>query len=153
MESDQNDEYGGDKEEEVDEDELRVKELAIEGPDYCSPPPRNALLLTRCRSAPYRFSSLAGRFWGPETGENGKGETQTLERESSCGDSFLDLRKDRIIEGNLGRFGEIEEGSMIDDGIKKMETGEGGGGGIGRVWVLTRCKSEPARSGERLQCL
>ncbi|EPS61786.1 hypothetical protein M569_13010, partial [Genlisea aurea] len=29
-----------------------------------SPPPRNALLLTRCRSAPYRSSSLAVRFWG-----------------------------------------------------------------------------------------
>lgn len=29
----------------------------------CSPP-KNALLLTRCRSAPYRSSSLACRFWG-----------------------------------------------------------------------------------------
>ncbi|XP_059305760.1 uncharacterized protein LOC132057262 [Lycium ferocissimum] len=26
-------------------------------------PPKNALLLTRCRSAPYRSSSLASRFW------------------------------------------------------------------------------------------
>ncbi|KAF3641139.1 putative photosystem II D2 protein-like [Capsicum annuum] len=27
-------------------------------------PPNNALILTRCRSAPYRSSSLASRFWG-----------------------------------------------------------------------------------------
>ncbi|WCJ34558.1 protamine P1 family protein [Euphorbia peplus] len=33
-------------------------------------PPRNALILTRSRSAPYRSSSLAGRFWGsPESQE------------------------------------------------------------------------------------
>ncbi|KAF7113529.1 hypothetical protein RHSIM_RhsimUnG0115800 [Rhododendron simsii] len=153
MESNRNDEYKGvkghkdEEEEEEDEDDFRVG-LQMEGFDCCSPPPRNALLLTRCRSAPYKSSSLASRFWGQETGENRGGDGPTLERESSCGDSSLDLRMDRVIEGNLGGLGEIE-GSTIDGGIKKMETGEGGGG-IGRGWVLTRCKSEPARSGERL---
>ncbi|KAI8556376.1 hypothetical protein RHMOL_Rhmol05G0248000 [Rhododendron molle] len=146
IESNQNDKYEGheDEEEEEDEDEFRVG-LPIEGFD-CYSPPRNALLLTRCRSAPYKPSSLASKFWGQETGENRGGEGPTLEREPSCGDSSLDLRMDRAIEGNLVGLGEIEE-SMIDGGIKKMETGEGGGGGIGRGWVLARCKSEQREVG------
>ncbi|XVF76485.1 hypothetical protein PTKIN_Ptkin13bG0270200 [Pterospermum kingtungense] len=46
--------------EESDEDAKEAKIFV----SSCSSPPRNALILTRCRSAPYRSSSLAYRFWG-----------------------------------------------------------------------------------------
>ena len=40
--------------------------MAVEGDNrglISGTPPRNAFLLTRCRSAPYRSSSLASKFW------------------------------------------------------------------------------------------
>ena len=46
--------------EEKDEDEEEAKVFV----SSCTSPPKNALILTRCRSAPYRSSSLVSRFWG-----------------------------------------------------------------------------------------
>lgn len=39
-------------------------------------PPKNALLLTRCRSAPYRSSSLACQFWGSPSAADDKEECE-----------------------------------------------------------------------------
>ncbi|KAK8621703.1 hypothetical protein V6N13_081136 [Hibiscus sabdariffa] len=44
-----------------EEDEREAKIFAS---SLCSSPPKNALILTRCRSAPFRSSSLACRFGG-----------------------------------------------------------------------------------------
>lgn len=54
-----------------DEEEVQIEVNKESTEDYVPTcPPKNALLLTRCRSAPYRTSSLASRFWASsETGE------------------------------------------------------------------------------------
>ena len=64
-----------------------------------STPLKNAFLLTRCRSAPYRSSSLVSRFWGEEEEEekelakakteqeSGGEENLTSGRESICRNS------------------------------------------------------------------
>ncbi|KAI7997654.1 hypothetical protein LOK49_LG10G01795 [Camellia lanceoleosa] len=135
-----------------DEDELEahVKVAALN----LSSPPKNALLLTRCRSAPYRSSSLASQFWGSpleaasET-EEGCEENRALqhlqqmenrevsESEVNCGESEGKLRFSRENEGSInGKFKEESD-------IGEVETG-------GAVILLRRCKSEPARRGERL---
>ncbi|THG18831.1 hypothetical protein TEA_017470 [Camellia sinensis var. sinensis] len=135
-----------------DEDELEthVKVAALNS----SSPPKNALLLTRCRSAPYRSSSLASQFWGSpleaasET-EEGCEEDRALqhlqqmenreesESEVNCGESEGKLRFSRENEGSInGKFKEESD-------IGEVETG-------GAVILLRRCKSEPARRGERL---
>ncbi|KAL3825924.1 hypothetical protein ACJIZ3_021953 [Penstemon smallii] len=87
-----------------------------------SSPPKNALILTRCRSAPYRSSSLGGRFWCSPLKE---------------GDNEIE---------NEEKSERISEKSEIE--LK----GIAGGDGAVHPLVLTRCKSEPARIGERLNC-
>ncbi|PSR92861.1 hypothetical protein CEY00_Acc27464 [Actinidia chinensis var. chinensis] len=123
-----------------DEDEAEVREESREAFASTSPP-KNAFLLTRCRSAPYRSSSLANRFWGSplekSEAEDDNGERPTSESEASCRNSALESKLDREIEGRLGFLREIE-GSI--NGIAKEI----------RPGTLTRCKSEPARTGERL---
>ena len=84
------------------EDESEVREESREAFASTSPP-KNAFLLTRCRSAPYRSSSLASRFWGSpleksEAGDN-NGERPTSESEPSCRNSALESKLDREIEG------------------------------------------------------
>lgn len=134
-----------------------------------STPPKNALLLTRCRSAPYRSSSLAGRFWGSplatkETGEEPKtvfenrgqpiqNENPTSETEPVCGDSIPESTTDPESEEDLGFFSKQFEGSINERSntksvkLEKLKTGEVCSV---RPLVLTRCKSEPARTGEKL---
>ncbi|XP_044473061.1 uncharacterized protein LOC123201567 [Mangifera indica] len=130
-------------------------------------PPRNALLLTRCRSAPYRSSSLAGRFWGSPLAseeteqeeaktartewQNRGVENPTSGRESICRDSDHELKMDPETEEKLGFFKEfdapinkIKERFINFQEVKIEETV------TVRPLTLTRCKSEPARAGERL---
>ncbi|XP_026658544.1 uncharacterized protein LOC103702466 [Phoenix dactylifera] len=56
---------GGEKKDEVlvVTDEEEVEEVAAARDSVCIPP-RNALLLMRCRSDPVRMAALANRFWG-----------------------------------------------------------------------------------------
>ncbi|CAK9188106.1 unnamed protein product [Ilex paraguariensis] len=94
----------------------------------CSEPPKNAFLLTRCRSAPYRSSSLASRFWGsplstPGTGDSenevNKGHHQqqigrkiekpSLEREPNY---IAESKDDQESEGNQGICIELMVQSM-----------------------------------------
>lgn len=128
-------------------------------------PPKNALLLTRCRSAPYRSSSLASRFWGSpvngeETEEGLKTElqngTQTDHyKPTSQMDSISDkeVRMDPRDEQNPGFFKELEDsikGRVIkSENARDLKRGDEGGDSA-RPLILTRCKSEPARTSQKL---
>ncbi|KAI9086358.1 hypothetical protein K1719_031812 [Acacia pycnantha] len=128
-------------------------------------PPKNALLLTRCRSAPYRSSSLASRFWGSslnceETEEGLKTELQNGQQaEHEKASSQMELvsdtedRLDPRAEEEPEFFKELED--SIKERIIKSENArdlkrEDGGGDSARPLILTRCKSEPARTAQKL---
>ncbi|XP_044492040.1 uncharacterized protein LOC123215842 [Mangifera indica] len=133
-----------------------------------STPPRNALLLTRCRSAPYRSSSLASRFWGSplaskETEKNEASTTTRTEpqnrgnenptsgRESNCRDSDQESRMDPETGEKLELFKEFDAPiSKIREKFMKSEELKTEDMVTVRPLMLTRCKSEPARTGERL---
>lgn len=109
-----------------------------------SSPPKNALMLTRCRSAPYRSSSLGGRFWGSPLAEkdDDDGSTGTAENggkpEESPAIAIVEEKEEEESSNQMESSAEnVEE-------IKKI------GGGAVHPLLLTRCKSEPARTGERL---
>ncbi|KAK7337041.1 hypothetical protein VNO77_17599 [Canavalia gladiata] len=117
-------------------------------------PPRNALLLTRCRSAPYRSSSLASRLWGSPMKTE---ETEFASQESgSVRQSVSDQSGKRSpeTEPKLGLFKELEDSPEPRiASISKLENAEelsNGKDSASRPVVLTRCKSEPARTGHRL---
>lgn len=164
----------GDKSESfVQENEHEHEEGAREAAKvFVSPastPPKNAFLLTRCRSAPYRSSSLASRFWGEEEEdteteqaeaktdqESGGEENPTSRRESICRDSDQQPRKDPETEEKLSFFKEFEgpidkirERFVKSANIEAEEEEEELVTTI-RPLILTRCKSEPARTGEKL---
>ncbi|XP_028776004.1 uncharacterized protein LOC114732810 [Neltuma alba] len=128
-------------------------------------PPKNALLLTRCRSAPYRSSSLASRFWGSpldneETEEGQKTEQQNGQQtEHEKTTSQIESVSDK--EGRLDPRAEEEPGFFkgLEDTVKeriiKSENARDlkrwdGGGDSARPLILTRCKSEPARTSQKL---
>ncbi|KAL8480608.1 hypothetical protein ACS0TY_027232 [Phlomoides rotata] len=100
--------------------------------------PKNALILTRCRSAPYRSSSLGGIFWASsfsgkeedeQASENGvKSEPLQIPITANDKDEGEETGKRRISE-------EISSKKMANS-VHPL--------------LLTRCKSEPARTGERL---
>ena len=132
--------------------------------NQCSPP-KNALLLTRCRSAPYRSSSLASRFWGsplktetetePETDteqENREEEhAETIEKPTSESESISD-QESRIApetEGKLAFLKEFE-GSITERFLKSSNVEELKAVDSVHPLILTRCKSEPARTAEKL---
>ncbi|KAL7136608.1 hypothetical protein ABFS83_10G041100 [Erythranthe nasuta] len=85
------------------------------------PPPTNALILTRCRSAPYRSSSLGGIFWASAFAHQQVENVEKLEEV------------------------EVEEKAAVicRKSSEKSEKNV-------HPLVLMRCKSEPARTGERL---
>lgn len=102
-------------------------------PSSSSSPPKNALILTRCRSAPYRSSSLGGRFWG----------SPLPQKDDTPGESDQ-LRPPINVEEEENSTTEMENSAENIQEIKKI------GGGAVHPLLLTRCKSEPARIGERL---
>ncbi|GER28691.1 arabidopsis thaliana genomic DNA [Striga asiatica] len=106
------------------------RELLESSPQSSRSPPRNALLLTRCRSAPYRSSSLGGRFWAEEKGEI----ISKLSEENSAIDEPGDVKGEEI-------------GKRVEDDLKNVDNCKGVSGA---PLMLTRCKSEPAWRGERL---
>ncbi|KAG5553711.1 hypothetical protein RHGRI_011561 [Rhododendron griersonianum] len=182
--------------EEEEEEEVEVKLESCEGLDSSTitlQPPKNAFLLTRCRSAPYRSSSLANRFWGneaekvederetedgngaekageeretedgngaekagekretedgngaEEVGEERETEGPTSEVEPDCRDSSVSESRidEEEIEPNLSEIADSIDGKAEE--IIRVQEAE-----TTRDLVLTRCKSEPARTGERL---
>ncbi|KAK7396551.1 hypothetical protein VNO78_17634 [Psophocarpus tetragonolobus] len=86
-------------------------------------PPRNALLLTRCRSAPYRSSSLASRFWGSPA----KDPETEFPNAPPASQLVLPEKVHHL----------TNEKDLQTDSAP-------------RPTLLTRCKSEPARTGHRL---
>ncbi|RDY07122.1 hypothetical protein CR513_08795, partial [Mucuna pruriens] len=100
--------------EESAEGESRVNPVGFVSESAITPP-RNALLLTRCRSAPY-----TRRFVNEETEDENRGN------------------RDPKLEAKLRFFRELEE--SLRERIS-MET---------ECARLTRCKSEPARTAQKL---
>ncbi|KAK4396325.1 hypothetical protein Sango_1469100 [Sesamum angolense] len=134
--------------------------VEVESSSSPSSPPKNALLLTRCRSAPYRSSSLGGRFWGSPLAEaepQNESEQGVVQENPnpnpSCCQNVVD-EDARIIS--------LQESSQELEMLKKKKKKKNSGeedlkgvnvaGGLTAVHplLLTRCKSEPARTGERL---
>lgn len=159
------------QENEHEHEEEGAREAAKVFVSPASTPPRNAFLLTRCRSAPYRSSSLASRFWGEEEEEDtetaqaeakteqesGGEENPTSRRESICRDSDQQPRKDPETEEKLSFFKEFEgpidkirERFVKSANIEAEEEEEEELVTTIRPLILTRCKSEPARTGEKL---
>ena len=129
-------------------------------------PPRNAFLLTRCRSAPYGSSSLAGRVWGSpsESGEKEQKQSSTQEniengsptsrRESVSKESDKEASLHPETEVKISFLKQLE-GSItsIREGVANSANGEESNAEVVstvRPLMLRRCKSEPARTGEKL---
>ncbi|XP_021289949.1 uncharacterized protein LOC110420884 [Herrania umbratica] len=154
---------------EEEESEKNEKEAKIFVSSSCSSPPKNALILTRCRSAPYRSSSLACRFWGSplanqETREEETEETEeenrenrglkkeeedpTSEKLSICRNSDHGSQMDSEKLEKSGFCKEFEESKTEKpENNEELKTEQFGNV---RPLILTRCKSEPARTAERL---
>ncbi|XP_009595200.1 uncharacterized protein [Nicotiana tomentosiformis] len=125
-----------------------------------SSPPKNALLLTRCRSAPYRSSSLASRFWGSPLNSSEEPEdnteieilklkTEELEEKSVLENPISPNGENGDLE--LRKSHESEEmESSNGESSREEEAEEKNGGAYVHPLLLTRCKSEPAKRGERL---
>ncbi|AES81811.1 hypothetical protein MtrunA17_Chr7g0263791 [Medicago truncatula] len=140
------------------EDEQRVSvsvesvDNAIVSNSNCSTPPKNALLLTRCRSAPYRSSSLASRFWSsPLRNEEETESTSIDDNEESSSQSqkreSVSDKEDSIGE-RIGLTKDLEnvQELLLKGRVKKEEEDSA----VARPVVLTRCKSEPARVSYRI---
>ncbi|KAK9124324.1 hypothetical protein Sjap_013926 [Stephania japonica] len=107
-------------------------------------PPKNALFLMRCKSAPSRPSSLAYRFWGSPKTEQFESDPETQEEEEEE-EEEQQQQQQQLQEPNCSRRdGEGEEEKSKSDrerenrGVVSVEVGRA-------VMVLPRCKSEPAR--------
>ncbi|XAR69049.1 hypothetical protein NMG60_11000502 [Bertholletia excelsa] len=146
-----------------DQDEEEDYEAGAEAPFNLSSPPKNALILTRCRSAPYRSSSLASRFWGsPLTNDQHSAASKVLQQGGPTSESEPNCR-DPDSESKMSQSGEENPGiSRESEGLingrtrENEEKDEGGGTGItGRPVILTRSKSEPSywRQRRRLDAL
>ncbi|GAB4833727.1 hypothetical protein Ancab_031976 [Ancistrocladus abbreviatus] len=155
--------------EEIEDDEKEEEAGGIEvkrGREFASSsctPPKNALLLTRCRSAPYRSSSLAGRFWGsPSKAEAEKTEQENSESRTALASETEPIGRDSPAESR--RDQESEDIGFGEGLVETKETGvencqEDRGGKTEKLGafdvarppliVLKRCNSEPARNSEK----
>ncbi|ESW34722.1 hypothetical protein PHAVU_001G175400 [Phaseolus vulgaris] len=110
-------------------------------------PPKNAFLLTRCRSAPYRSSSLACRFWSSPVKEQ---ETDFSNTEPASEEPQTDAKLGFLgtkIASLTTEQEKVEELSSDENGVETVPAI------ASRSPVLTRCKSEPARTGHRIEPL
>lgn len=118
--------------------------------DFVFCPPKNALILTRCRSAPYRSSSLAARIWGSPFEPTGieaaktEIEAKTEQKSHPCRENVA--KESRISPENSTKL-ETENANTENNNQDSKGTE---GGEVVHPLLLTRCKSEPARTGERL---
>lgn len=107
-------------------------------------PPKNALILTRCRSAPYRSSSLGGRFWGSPLAE--KGEDNQTENDGKSDELQKPSCENVEEEPRISQ----ESSKELENSVSNIQDLKAIAGGAVHPLLLTRCKSEPARTGERL---
>ncbi|KAL0375107.1 UNVERIFIED_CONTAM: hypothetical protein Sradi_3426400 [Sesamum radiatum] len=128
-----------------------------------SSPPKNALLLTRCRSAPYRSSSLGGRFWGSPLSQKDEPQNESEEVVQDNPSPIPNPSCCQNVVDEEARTISLQENSQELEMMKKKKKknnnsgeedlkGVNVAGGLTAVHplLLTRCKSEPARTGERL---
>ncbi|GMI80025.1 hypothetical protein like AT5G03110 [Hibiscus trionum] len=127
------------------------EEAKIFASSSCSSPPKNALILTRCRSAPYRSSSLACRFWGSPLANQDKNEEETKLENRGYQEEEEEEEEEEPISKTETSCRDSDQGTRMDTEHKEnpgfpreLKTGE-----VGPL-ILTRCKSEPARTAERL---
>ncbi|KAG9453376.1 hypothetical protein H6P81_006280 [Aristolochia fimbriata] len=107
------------------------EELARSEGDFATPtPPKNALLLMRCRSEPHRSSVLANQFWGSPGEPRNPGSKEDKEEEEDEEEAE-----------------EEEEEQGKRDGRRRLSEGDRWLERIGRSGpvILTRCRSEPGR--------
>ncbi|XP_039042151.1 uncharacterized protein LOC120180952 [Hibiscus syriacus] len=122
----------------------------------CSSPPKIALSLTHCRSAPYRSSSLAYRFWEAPLASHGtnqeteienrvsKEEKPESEKESMSENSNHGTQMDSETEENPDFCKKIEEKNGNNEESKTEEMGNV------RPLILTRCVNQNRQ--EQLRC-
>lgn len=115
-----------------------------------SSPPKNALLLIRCRSAPYRASSLAGRFWGSPLGAAAEAEEAVEDTKSETQSKHNFQKLKNPICKNVGEESRnSRESDELGNSVDNLQDLNANSGAVHPL-LLTRCKSEPARTGERL---
>ncbi|KAI3716652.1 hypothetical protein L1987_67668 [Smallanthus sonchifolius] len=126
-------------EQDQDQDHVReVEHVTLEPDDVnqglivSKSPPKNVFLLTRCRSAPYRSSSLANIFRESTMGE----EEEVVEK----------FKKLNIEKEEEEEVVEVENGEVSEEG----GTCNGGEELKAVPLILSRCKSEPARTWDQL---
>ncbi|XP_050226597.1 uncharacterized protein LOC126676434 [Mercurialis annua] len=152
--------------EEDDDDEDEENEVKVYISEIITPP-RNAFLLTRSRSAPYRSSSLACRIWGSplkneETEQKQSADQKITEEEedddneednsSASNRELLCKESDQETEEKIKKLEELE-GSMEEKigKIQELKTEEDDKTTVHEhPLILTRCKSEPARTETKL---
>ncbi|KAK4776080.1 hypothetical protein SAY87_024041 [Trapa incisa] len=152
-------------EEEEDNEEPAVEAGAYMASSSPCSPPKNALLLTRCRSAPYRSSSLACRFWSSplNSAEETHRPPPNEEESVAGGDPKMQIASEgesrvhpeaKEEDEEKGQF--LKEEITVPTAAEKMAnpakmeevktTEEEGPMGLPK---LTRCKSEPARTAQQ----
>ncbi|KAI3523001.1 hypothetical protein L1887_01054 [Cichorium endivia] len=132
--------------EEREEEEEKVEDVSVEADNQgliSQSPPRNAFLLTRCRSAPYRSSSLAGKFWESSAGKTGDEEVAEIIKNLRIKEKEKEEEKGEVIGNENGE--ENEEGTCNkSNGVEELKAAKTA------PLILTRCKSEPARTWDQL---
>ncbi|KAG7553919.1 hypothetical protein ISN44_As11g002200 [Arabidopsis suecica] len=121
--------------EEIEEEEGEKFEIPKLFVSPATTPPINALLLTRSRSAPFRSSSLAFRFWE----ENNQREVESQQNVTS------EKTESEVPTEKINGVYEPDNVDRDEEELTEL--------GFVRRPVLTRSKSEPARIGEKMMVL
>lgn len=114
-------------------------------------PPKNALILTRCRSAPHRSSFYGNRYRSPPMRSDGTGDGEEEEQKTERGNGNRAANK--IESRNSGRLFKNLENSIGDgdsNSVNSRESKIEEKSTLNRNQILTRCKSEPARIAEKV---
>ncbi|KAB5521269.1 hypothetical protein DKX38_025588 [Salix brachista] len=107
-------------------------------------PPKNALLLMRCRSDPVKMAALSNKFWEAPAPQDEEDEEEDYEKDTNLGlveekcinvedkrevwqESITEHREDLFVAGNLDSFETIEEHHIQETGGGLVLL-EGGGG-------------------------
>uniref|UniRef100_A0A9I9D740 Uncharacterized protein n=1 Tax=Cucumis melo TaxID=3656 RepID=A0A9I9D740_CUCME len=126
-----------DSEKDEEDDDGRDRD-AVYASSSVPSPPKNALILTRCRSTPNRSSFNDNRYRSSSITSDGS----TVEEEEKTERGFGNNTASKIELRNSERL------------LKKLESSKGDGDcksvNGNRNLILTRCKSEPARIAEKL---
>ncbi|KAI3696765.1 hypothetical protein L6452_29296 [Arctium lappa] len=101
-------------------------------------PPRNAFLLTRSRSAPYRSSYSSSKNWDVTMEKTGE-EREDDEIGKKLAENVGIEEETEAINGEIGIENGEEEGSI--NGVEEFKA---------KPLNLSRCKSVPARTGDKL---